>query len=512
MADDRFILRMRGITKKFGDVSANDDVDFDLRAGEIHALLGENGAGKSTLMNILSGLYQADAGVIEIDGVPVSITSPRDALAAGIGMVHQHFMLIWGRTVAENIILGLPEPRFILKTAAINRKIESLAENYHLSVDPAARIWQLSIGERQRVEILKLLYRKTRVLILDEPTSVLAPQEIAGLFTTLRRIAKDGGAIIFISHKLEEVMAISDRITVLRGGKNVATTSAAEVTAGDLAQMMVGELTVPLVREETVKLGQKAENVLSLEGIWARNDRGMIILKDINLKIKKGEIFGLLGVAGNGQRELVEVVTGLRKADRGTVSIGGKDLGGAGPRRFIEEGVTHIPEDRLGMGLVSSMSLAENLLLKSYRQKEYSGTLLLKKAAMDDAAGDLVRRFGILPGDISQRAGTLSGGNIQRLILARELVGDPSLLVAAYPFQGLDIAATDFLIRTLKKKAGGGLAVLLIGEDLELTLSISHRVGVLYEGVLHGVMPTSEVNTRELALLMTGQKPEGALR
>ncbi len=503
------IVRMTGITKRFGDVLANDRVDFCLRAGEIHALLGENGAGKSTLMNILSGLYRADAGHLEVDGRPADVRSPREALAAGIGMVHQHFMLIKGHTVAENIMLGLPGAGFYLNTRIINREIATMAARYHLPVDPTARIWQLSIGERQRVEILKLLFRRARVLILDEPTSVLTPAEVAGFFDTLRQISEAGGAIVFISHKLEEVTAISDRVTVLRAGRTVATLKTRDTSAGDLAELMVGELAVPAAM--TIPSAEGGDEVvLSLEGIGARSDRGLRALDDLSLEIRRGEIFGVLGVAGNGQKELAEVATGLRRPIRGRVRVRGADLTGAGALRFIRSGVAHIPEDRIGMGLAADLSLAENLVLKSYRGAPFSSGPFLDLSARDDSAAGLIRRYGILPSDPAARAGSLSGGNIQRLILARELSGSPCLLVAAYPFQGLDVLATDFLGRTLRERAAAGLAVLLIGEDLDLTLGVSHRVGVLFEGRLRGIMPASAVRLEELGRLMTGRTAGGS--
>ena len=507
MTDDGRLVRMSGITKRFGGLTANDGVDFDLAAGEIHALLGENGAGKSTLMNILSGLYQPGGGTIEVDGEKVRLASPREALARGIGMVHQHFMLVKGHTVAENIILGLPEPRFYLSTEKINRKIRGLAATYHLEVDPEARIWQLSIGERQRVEILKLLYRETRVLILDEPTAVLTPGEVKTLFTTLRRIRDSGRAIIFISHKLEEVMSISDRITVLRAGRKVATLPAGETSAADLAVMMIGEAIVPSNGGGTAYAGNgEGESVLSMKDVVARNDRGLIALRGIDLDIRAGEVFGLLGVAGNGQKDLVEVATGLRRPVSGRVLLEGKDLTGGGPRRFMEAGVAHIPEDRLGDGAVGTMNLVENLLLKKYRHPPYSRGIFLNPSLMDQEADSLIEEFGVAPADPLLQAGTLSGGNLQRLILSRELSGSPRFLAASYPFRGLDLKAVDFLGRTIRREADRGLAVLLVGEDLEQTLSLSDRIGVIYEGLLLKVMPVTEVNLEEIGLLMAGRR------
>ena len=509
MIEDRTVVAMRGITKSFGSVLANDQVNFDLAAGEIQALLGENGAGKTTLMNILSGLYQPDTGNIEVEGKKTRIPSPREALNLGIGMVHQHFMLIEGHTVAENIILGLPEPRFYLSTGSINRRINELAEKYQMEVDPEARIWELSIGERQRVEILKLLYRETRILILDEPTAVLTPEEVEHLFETLRKIRGSGGSIVFISHKLEEVMAISDRVTVLRGGRKISTLSSKETSAVDLAVMMVGEAALPRGRKYSAAFPGSKEAILTLEGVRTEDDRGLTAIDNLDLEVMAGEIFGLLGVAGNGQKELVEVITGLRKPSSGRIILKGRELTGAGPRRYLEAGVAHIPEDRLGVGAVGAMTMADNLLLKNYRLKPYSQGLFLNRTSMDDQAAALIRRFGVVPENPDLPAGTLSGGNLQRLILSRELSTAPSLLVAAYPFRGLDLKAVDFLGRTLREEAAGGLAVFLVGEDLELTLELSDRVGVIYEGRILKVMPVADVRLDELGLMMAGKLSRG---
>ncbi len=499
------LVGMRGITKSFGGIAACRRVDFDLRPGEIHALLGENGAGKSTLMNILSGLYRADAGTIEIDGRPADLAGPRQARRAGIGMVHQHFMLVKNHTVAENVLLGLPGG-FLLDRRAAAREIEILAARYRLVVDPSARVWQLSIGERQRVEILKLLRRRARVLILDEPTSVLAPAETRGLFETLRRLRDDGAGLVLISHKLEEVLAVADRVTVLAGGRKVATVPAAGTSADELAGMMFSGLSEPLREEAGEGPAREAGSVLTLEGVAAIGDRGLPALKGVTLTVAAGEVFGLLGVAGNGQKELAEVATGLRRPTAGRVLVRGRDMTGASPRDFITAGVAHIPEDRLGMGIVSSMTLAENLALKGGAG---GAGFLPDRRGMERAAAEILRRFGVSPADPGLRAGSLSGGNIQRLIAARELAGSPRLLVASCPFQGLDVAAVDFLAGTLRDRAAAGLAVLLIGDDVETTLAASHRVGVIRGGRLVGVSPSALARVGEIGLMMAGGLPGG---
>jgi ABC-type uncharacterized transport system ATPase subunit len=497
------LVRMEGIRKRFGEVIANDGVTFDLRAGEVHTLLGENGAGKSTLMNILSGLYRPDGGTILIDGKPVDFRSPRDALARGVGMVHQHFMLLKGHTVAENVILGLPEPRFWLSTRLIEDRIAGLAERFGLVVEPSALIRQLSIGERQRVEILKLLYRDTRILILDEPTSVLTPRETEHLFGTLRQITASGRAVVFISHKMDEVMAVSDRITVLRGGRTVDVFETRHTTARDLAAMMLGEVVIPPrpPREGRLRKGTPA---LLLEGIRAAGDRGGEALRGIDLTLAPGEIFGLVGIAGNGQKEMAEVVTGLRKPTAGRIAVAGRDLTGAGPRRFIESGVGHVPEDRLGSGVVAGMSLAENLVLKG--GAGCGAVPPGDPSRREEECADLIARFGVSPPDPRKRAGDLSGGNIQRLILARELSANPCLLVAVYPFRGLDVAASEFLGRALEEAAAAGLAVLLVVEDIELALGLCDRIGVIFRGTITGTMPSDEATAARLGLLMAGER------
>jgi simple sugar transport system ATP-binding protein len=492
---------MRGIGKRFGAAWALDGVDFELRPGEIHALVGENGAGKTTLMNVLTGLYRPDRGRVEVEGRSLPHGSPRRALAAGIGMVHQHFMLVRGQTVAENVALGLPGIGFFPRWGEIRREVAGTARRYGLPVDPDALVRQLSVGQRQRVEILKLLHRRVRILVLDEPTSVLTPGETADLFATLTRIREEGGAVVIISHKLAETVALADRVTVLRAGRRVATLPAGEVSVPRLAELMVGRGgDAPRVRREAAG----DETILALEGIWAEDYRGAPALRGLDLEIRRGEIFGVLGVAGNGQRELVEVVTGLRAPARGQVRVGGRDLGGRGPRDFIRAGVAHIPEDRHGLGVVPGMTLTENLHLKDYREAAVSAGPLLDTEAMEERAADAIRAFGITPAHPGGRAGALSGGNLQRLIAARELSRPPLLLAAAYPFQGLDRAAAAFLADLLAERAGNGLAVLLVGDDLETTLEVSHRVGVLYRGSLRGVRLASRMSLEEAGRLMAG--------
>ena len=386
------LVMMRGITKRFPGVLANDQVDFVARAGEVHALLGENGAGKSTLMNILCGLYHPDEGEIYIRGCRANLRSPRDAIDLGIGMVHQNFMLVNVHTVAENVILGLHQPRFFLDMKRLEREMEELSARYKLRVDPRARIWQLSVGEQQRVEIIKMLYRGAEILILDEPTAVLTPQETQDLFVTLRRMTEEGKAVIFISHKLDEVMAIATRITVLRNGRVVGTTTPAETNEARLAEMMVGR---EVLFHHERKPVPKGEVVLRAEDLHALNDRGLPALKGVSFSIREGEILGIAGVAGNGQRELAEVITGLRRASRGRIFINGKDVTNCSSRYIIEEGVSHVPEDRLGMGLVPNLAVSDNLIMKGYRHPPLARGPFLDRSSIFSFAQRLIRAFHI---------------------------------------------------------------------------------------------------------------------
>jgi ABC-type uncharacterized transport system ATPase subunit len=500
-----FAIRMEGISKRFPGVVANRRIDFSVRRGEIHALLGENGAGKTTLMKILNGLYQPDEGQIWIDGQRVSVRSPRDAIVLGIGMVHQHFMLVESHTVAENVILGLDTPRFSLHLGQVEKDVAGLAEHYHLQVDPRARIWQLSVGEQQRVEILKALYRGARILILDEPTAVLTPQEAEELFKTLRSMVSEGHTVVFISHKLAEVMSVADRITVLRRGEVVDTVFASQTSKEDLARMMVGrEVLFPVGRRES----EPGDVVLEIDGLTAQGDKGLEALSDVSLTIRSGEILGIAGVAGNGQRELAEAIVGLRSVTRGRISVAGADVTNRPPREVMDRGVGYIPEDRMGSGLVVNLSVAENLILKCYREPPICRGFVLDGDAISAHAEELVRAYDVMTAGIDTRTRLLSGGNLQKLILARELSSRPSLMVAMHPTRGLDVGATEAVRRLLLEQRDSGAGILLISEDLHELLSMSDRIAVLYEGRVVGVVESEVARVEELGLMMAGATAE----
>jgi simple sugar transport system ATP-binding protein len=495
------LLELRGIVKRFPGLVANDRVQLELHAGEVHALLGENGAGKSTLMNVLTGLYRPDAGEILVRGRQVSFRSPRQAIAAGIGMVHQHFRLVESLTVAENLLLGWHAPRFWLGRRAGLRQVEELARLYRMPVHAGARVWQLSVGEQQRVEILKALYRGADVLVLDEPTAVLTPQEADDLYAIVRGMANEGKAIVFITHKLDEVLAVADRITVLRGGRNAGEVRRGEVDARALARMMVGRDVVLADRPPSRPAG---EPVLRLEGVSARNDRGLPGLVDVSLEVRAGQIFGVAGVAGNGQRELAEVVTGLRPVTAGAIRVDGTDLAGRSARDAIEAGVAHIPEERLGQGLVPGMTALENAILKAYRRPPVARGLFLDLGEARRLAERMLAEFEVRGAAPSAPVRLLSGGNLQRLLLARETAERPKAIVAVHPTRGLDVAGTEAVRQALQAQQEAGTAILLISEDLDEILALSDPVGVLHGGRLAGVVPRAECRIEELGLLMGG--------
>lgn len=496
---------MRDICKKFPGIVANENIDFELQAGEIHALLGENGAGKTTLMNVLTGLYRPDRGEITFEGRPVSFRSPRDALDIGIGMVHQHFRLIPSFTVAENIILGLKSGQFSIRMSSVEDEVARLSEKYGIKVDPRRRIQELSIGEQQRVEILKLLYRKVKVVILDEPTSVLTPQEADNLFAILEEMAREGKGIVFISHKLHEVMRISDRITILRGGRRVATLARGDANERELARLMVGHE----VPNDTQRSGDSTGRpVLVVSRVSALGYVGLTTLKEVSFEVREGEIFSVLGVAGNGQRELAEVITGNRRVVGGSIKLDGEEIGGLPARKVIERGVAFVPEDRVGLGLLPGLSACDNLLLKCYQQRGFSKQpkFLLDRGAARKHAEGVVKRFRVKIPNVDTPIGLMSGGNLQRLLLGREIALNPRLLVAAYPFRGLDVQATrdveEALFELTKKKS----AVLLIMEDIDEALRISDRVAVMYEGRIVGTLERSSITREEIGYMMAGGK------
>lgn len=502
-------VRMSGVVKRFPGVVANDGVEFEVRKGEVHALLGENGAGKSTLSNILTGLYRPDEGTIELNGAPTVFASPKAALDAGIGMVHQHFRLVEPFSVAENVVLGNPETPFIIDTDSIDARVAELAKRYDMAVDPQARIWQLSVGEQQRVEILKVLYRGAQVLILDEPTAVLTPIEAEALFKTLRAMTAEGRTVIFISHKLDEVMSVSDRITVLRGGRTVGTVDTKSTSTRELASMMVGR-SVEFTRVTRLNPANASDVVLSLTAICGDDDRGRKALHNINVTVARGEIVGVAGVAGNGQRELAEVIAGMRNATAGSVVVGGVAVPNGKAREAIAGGVAHVPEDRLHTGLAAGHSVEDNLALKSYRTPLLSRFGLLKRNVISTQASDLVTKYDVKTPDTTTPVRLLSGGNVQKVLLAREFSTKPKVLIAASPTRGLDVGAIETVRARLVEAADDGVGILLISEDLEEIMSLADRIVVMYEGALVADIPATEATREQIGLLMGGATLEAS--
>ena len=499
-------LEMKGVTKRFPGVLANYRVDFDVRAGEVHALLGENGAGKSTLMKVLYGMNAPDEGEIWLNGKPVTITSPTDAIAMGIGMIHQHFMLVETLTVAENVALGLPSSRGPLTDLdRVSKRIKQLEEAYGLRVEPDAYIWQLAVGQKQRVEILKALYRGADLLILDEPTAVLTPQEVDEFFTTLRQMTREGHAIIFISHKLHEVLAISNRVTVLRDGKRVDSCSIDGCTKASLAQMMVGrEVTMKPYRAEL----EPGDARLVLKNLHALSDRGTPALRGVDLHVHSGEILGLAGVSGNGQRELAEVITGLRPLIDGQVFLDGADVSGLLPGAHTELGMAYIPEERMKDGMIQNFSVAENTILRDYHKKPFSQQGFLFLRVIAQFADKLIQAFQVKTPSRDTPAKSLSGGNLQKVVLARELSRQPCVLIAAQPTRGVDIGATEYVHALLLEQRQKGTAILLISEDLDEVMALSDRIAVIYEGQIMGIIEADEATPEQLGLLMAGVEEE----
>jgi general nucleoside transport system ATP-binding protein len=495
-------LAARGVSKWFPGVVANDQVTFEVMPGEIHALLGENGAGKTTLCNVLTGLYRPDDGMVEVRGEEMRFRSPRDAFEAGIFMVHQHFTLVQPLTVAENVVLGWSRrKRLWFAPNKVEDEVAEIAERFHMHIDPGARIWQLSVGEQQRVEILKALYRGARILILDEPTAVLTPQEADQLAQTLREMANGGATIVFISHKLPEVLAVSDRVTVLRAGKVVGTVQTSDADARSLARMMVGRDVVLTCKDPRAR--PFGDTVLELSGVSAESDLGTPAVVDVSFELKAGEILGVAGVAGNGQRELAEVIAGERPHSAGRITIDGREQSGT-PWEAIDAGLGYVPEERMGVGIAPGLTIADNLILKSYR--ENGDGFLLHPREIQENASDLIRRFDIMARGPKTMARELSGGNIQRLLLARELSGHPKALVAASPTRGLDVGATDSVRRLLVDSAEKGLGVLLISEDLDEILDLTDRVIVMYRGRVAGVIQRNDADVERIGLMMSGME------
>ncbi len=502
-------VEMRNITKRFPGVLANTGVSFDIRAGEVHALLGENGAGKSTLMRQLYGLYQPDEGQIIIDGKPHSFRSPADAIHAGIGMIHQHFMLVPTLTVTENVALGLKSSRAPrLDLDLVSNRIKELGQAYGLKVDPSAYIWQLSVGEQQRVEIIKALYRGASIIILDEPTAVLTPQEVNDLFVTLKRMVSEGHGLVFISHKLHEVMAISDRVTVLRDGALIGNCFTKDVTRDDLVKMMVGREVKPLAAQP-LKAGPTR---LQINGLRAMGDRETEMLRGIDLEIHAGEIVGIAGVSGNGQRELAQCLSGLRKTTAGTILLDGEDITHMPLLKRMAAGQAYIPEERMRDGAIREFSVQENLFLRDHAAPQFTRGIFLDFAKMSARTNQVVTAYSVKTASIDTPIKNLSGGNIQKLIMARELSRQPKVLIAAQPTRGVDIGATEYIHQRLLEQRAAGTAILLISEDLDETRTLSDRIAVMYEGQITGIVERDNATVEQIGLMMAGISMQEAMQ
>ncbi len=500
---ENIVLEARNITKYFPGILANDHINFDLYSKEVHTLLGENGAGKTTLVNIFDGLYYPNEGEVYVNGKIANINSPLDAMKFGIGMIHQHFMLVDTLTVVENVVLGFQKQGFRLDNNSIVKKIQEISEQYNLKVNPYAKIWQLSVGEQQRVEIIKMLYRGANILILDEPTAVLTPQEIDSLFLIINKIKSDGKSVIFISHKLEEVLKVSDRITVLKKGKVVGTVNKEHATEKELALMMVGrEVLFRFDRKPTAD----GKDILKIENLEGYNDRGVKRLKGVNLTVKSGEIFGIAGVAGNGQEELAESITGLRKSSKGKIFIGSCESTNLLPSRILKKGVNYIPADRIRTGLIPNLSSVDNAILRCYMRKPISNTFTVNFTKAKDYANKIITEFNIMVPRLDAPVKLLSGGNMQKLLLAREILEEPILLIAVHPTRGLDIGATELVRKKLIEARDKGAAVLLISEDLDEIIMLSDRIGVIYDGKIVGLVDSKNAQINNIGLMMGGSK------
>ena len=505
MDPETVVIEMKDIVKKFGDFTANDHISLTVHRGEVHAILGENGAGKSTMMNVLCGLYKPTSGEILINGKEVRFASPKDAIDMGIGMVHQHFMLIQPFTVADNIILGVePVKGLVIDHKTAREKVVELSERYGMKVDPDAKVEDISVGMQQRVEILKVLYRGADTLILDEPTASLTPQEIEGLMEIIENLTADGKSVILITHKLKEITACADSCTIIRQGKYIRTVKVDEVNENDLAAMMVG-------RDVNFKVEKKemtpGEVVLEVRDIHARDYRDVEILRGLNLSVRRGEIVGLAGVDGNGQTALVEVLTGLRKAESGTASLLGKDVFNRSPRETFKSGISSIPADRQKHGLILEFSNEDNMILQHFEEEPYATGVFLNRKAIREHAVELTEKFDIRPrGSEGAPSGTLSGGNQQKVIIAREVTNDKDLLIAVNPTRGLDVGAIEFVHKYLVEQRNRNRAVLLVSFELDEIMSLSDRIEVIFDGRIAGSVPGKDADEKELGFMMAGGK------
>lgn len=496
------VIEMRDITKVFGEFVANDKINLHLRKGEIHALLGENGAGKSTLMNMLAGLLEPTSGEIVVNGQVVNLDSPSKAASLGIGMVHQHFMLVEAFTVAENIILGSELTKNgVLDIAGASKEIKALSERYGLAVDPSAKVADISVGAQQRVEILKTLYRGADILIFDEPTAVLTPSEIDELMAIMKNLVKEGKSIILITHKLDEIRAVSDRVTVIRRGKSIETVEIAGATNADLAEMMVGR-SVSFKTEK--QASQPKEVVLSIKDLVVNENRGVPAVKNLSLDVRAGEIVGIAGIDGNGQSELIQAITGLRKVESGSIELKGDSIVGLHPRQITELSVGHVPEDRHRDGLILEMMISENIALQTYYKEPHSKNGILNYSNITSYAKKLMEEFDVRAASEIVPAATLSGGNQQKAIIAREIDRDPDLLIVSQPTRGLDVGAIEYIHKRLIEERDNGKAVLVVSFELDEILNVSDRIAVIHDGKIQGIVSPETTNKQELGVLMAG--------
>lgn len=502
LANGEVVVEMRNITKKFGDFTANDNINLDVRKGEIHALLGENGAGKSTLMNVLTGLLEPTEGEILIKGESVDIDSPDKAAELGIGMVHQHFMLIDKFSVAENIMLGNEQQQYgVIDEKTTAKAILELSERYGLAVDPYAKVEDITVGAQQRAEILKTLYKGTDILILDEPTAVLTPQEIDDLMKVIRSLADEGKAIVLITHKLDEIMKVADRCSVIRRGQYIGTVEVAETSEQALADMMVGRSVNFAVEKEPA---EPKEVILSVEDLVVKDLRNLNAVDGVTFNVREGEILGIAGVDGNGQTELIQAITGLTSVDSGSIRLSGEDITDKAPRKITETGLAHIPEDRQRHGLILDMSIEENMALQTYYKDPLSENGILQRDAIEENAVRLIEEFDVRTTSEKEPARSLSGGNQQKAIIAREVDRDPNLLIAAQPTRGLDVGAIEFIHRRLVEQRDNGKAVLLMSFELDEIMNVSDRIAVMYDGKIIDIVDAATTTETELGLLMAG--------